>query len=160
MAAGSLIEVKRLIKDRQFSAVFIAAPIFWTALWFYASPRPEWGWPLTAPAQFLLLVVVYPVLEEIVFRGALQGWLRSRSWGMTQWRHVTVANVITSVVFALTHLIVNPVYLSVAVFIPSLIFGYFRDRYDQLHASIVLHVFYNAGYIWIFASIPTAELRN
>jgi membrane protease YdiL (CAAX protease family) len=47
------------------------------------------------------------------------------------------------------------VYLSVAVFLPSLIFGYFRDRYDQLHASIVLHVFYNAGYIWIFASIPT-----
>jgi len=65
-----------------------------------------------------------------------------------------VANAITSVLFTLAHLSVNPVYLSVAVFVPSLIFGYFRDRYDQLHASIMLHVFYNAGYIWIFASIP------
>jgi membrane protease YdiL (CAAX protease family) len=155
MAAASLTKAKRLIRDRQFGAAFIAAPIFWIALWFYQAPHPEWGWPLIAPAQFLLLVVGYPVLEELVFRGALQGWLRSRSWGMKKWRRVTVANVITSVVFALTHLIVNPVYLSVAVFIPSLIFGYFRDRYDQLHASIALHIFYNAGYIWIFASIPT-----
>jgi membrane protease YdiL (CAAX protease family) len=155
MVASSLIEAKHLIRDRQFGIAFIAAPIFWAALWFYQAPHPEWSWPRIAPAQFLLLVVIYPVLEELVFRGALQGWLRSRSWGMTEWRHVTVANAITSVVFALTHLIINPVYLSVAVFIPSLIFGYFRDRYDQLHASILLHVFYNAGYIWLFTSIPT-----
>ena len=154
MAAGSQIEAKRLIRDGQFRVAFIAAPIFWAAFWLYDSPHPEWGWPLTAPAPFLMLVVVYPVVEEIVFRGALQGWLRSRSWGTVEWRHLTVANAITSVVFALTHLIVNPVYLSVAVFIPSLIFGYFRDRYDQLHASIVLHVFYNAGYIWLFVSMP------
>lgn len=155
MAAGSQIEAKRLIRDGQFRAAFIAAPVFWAALWLYEAPRPEWGWPLIAPDQFLLLVVAYPVLEELVFRGALQGWLRSRSWAMTEWRHVTVANMITSSVFVLTHLIINPVYLSVAVFIPSLVFGYFRDRYDQLHASIVLHVFYNAGYLLLFVSIPT-----
>ncbi len=155
MAADSLIEAKRLIRDRQFGAAFIAAPIFWGALWFYAAPRPEWGWPLTAPTQFLLLVVVYPVLEELVFRGALQGWLRSRGWGMTGWKHVTVANAITSVAFTLAHLSVNRCTCLLLCFVPSLIFGYFRDRYDQLHASIVLHVFYNAGYIWIFASIPT-----
>ena len=133
----------------------IAAPIVWSALRFYQSPEPEWGWPLAAPAQFLLLVVIYPVLEELVFRGALQGWLRSRNWGMHEWSRVTSANAITSVAFTLTHFIVNPVLLSVSVFIPSLIFGYFRDRYDRLHASIVLHVFYNAGYIWLFTSIPT-----
>ena len=156
MAAGSLIEAKRLIKDKHFGAAFIVALIFWVALWFYKSPHPEWGSPLIAPAQFLLLVVVYPVLEELVFRGALQGWLRSQSRGLTEWGHITIANAITSVVFALAHLVINPGYLSIAVFIPSLIFGYFRDRYDQLHASIVLHVFYNAGYIWIFANIQIA----
>jgi membrane protease YdiL (CAAX protease family) len=155
MATGSLIEFKRLIRDRQFGEAFIAAPIFWAALWFYEPPRPEWGWPLIAPTQFLLLVVAYPVLEELVFRGALQGWLRSCSWGMAEWRHVTVANAITSVAFTLAHLIINPVPLLVAVFIPSLVFGYFRDRDDQLHVSIMLHVFYNAGYIWIFTSVPT-----
>ena len=154
MAAGSKIETKRLIKDRQFEAALIAAPIVWAALWFYQSPKPEWGWPLTAPTQFLLLVAVYPVLEEVVFRGALQGWLRSRDWGKAVWGPVTAANGITSVAFTLAHLIINPVFLSVSVFIPSLIFGYFRDRYDRLHASIVLHIFYNAGYVWIFTGVP------
>jgi membrane protease YdiL (CAAX protease family) len=157
MVAALLIETKRLFKDRQFGAAFIAAPVFWAALWFYRSPQPEWGWPLVAPAQFILLVVIYPALEELVFRGALQGWLRSRSWGLIAWRHVTVANVLASVVFTLLHLIINPVYLSVAVIMPSLVFGYFRDRYDQLHASIILHIFYNAGFICFFAS---AALRK
>jgi membrane protease YdiL (CAAX protease family) len=152
MAAGSEIKIRRLIGDMQFRAAIFAAPVFWTALWLYAAPRTEWGWPLTSPAQFLLLAVAYPVLEELVFRGALQGWLRSCAWGKREWRQVTVANVITSVVFALSHIMINPVYLSATVFIPSLIFGYFRDRHDQLHASILLHVFYNAGYIWIFAT--------
>lgn len=136
----------------QFRAAIFAASVFWAVLWLYAAPRTEWGWPLTAPTQFLLLAVAYPVLEELVFRGALQGWLRSCSWGKPEWRQLTAANLITSVAFALTHVIINPVYLSATVFIPSLIFGYFRDRHDQLHASILLHVFYNAGYIWIFAS--------
>jgi membrane protease YdiL (CAAX protease family) len=154
MAAGSLKEIMRLIKGGQLGLAIIAAPIFWSALWIYEAPRLEWGWPLSAPAQFLLLVVVYPVLEELVFRGALQGWLRSHSWGITEWRHVTVANAMTSVVFVLTHLFVNPVYLSIAVVLPSLIFGYFRDRYGRLRVPILLHVFYNAGYIWIFAGIP------
>ena len=153
MAAGSEIEIRRLIGDLQFRAAIFAAPVFWAALWFYAMPRPEWGWPLTAPAQFLLLAVAYPVLEELVFRGALQGWLRSFGWGRAGRWQVTAANLVSSTVFSLTHLLINPVYLSVAVFVPSLIFGYFRDRYDRLHASIVLHVFYNAGYIWIFTSV-------
>jgi membrane protease YdiL (CAAX protease family) len=57
-------------------------------------------------------------------------------------------------VFALLHLFLSAAILAVAVFIPSLIFGYFRDRYEQLHAPILLHIFYNAGYIWLFSSIP------
>ncbi len=164
MAASSPIDIKGLIRDRQFQAALIAGPMFWAAFWLYLASNPEWGrslsslwppWPLTAPAQFLLLAVIYPVLEELVFRGALQGWLRSHGWGLSKWGPVTRANVLTSVAFTITHVIMNPVYLSAAVFIPSLIFGYFRDRYDRLHASIVLHVFYNAGYIWLFTGLPT-----
>jgi membrane protease YdiL (CAAX protease family) len=156
VVAGSRIALKRLTRDGQFWAALLAAPVFWVVLWLFKSPRPEWGWPLLLPAQFLLLVVVYPLLEELVFRGALQGWLRARGWGATELGVVTVANVISSAVFTLTHLLVNPVYLSAAVFLPSLVFGYFRDRYDQLRASIALHIFYNAGYIWVFAGIPTS----
>jgi membrane protease YdiL (CAAX protease family) len=32
------------------------------------------------------------------------------------------------------------------VLFPSLIFGYFRDRYTSIYPCMVLHAFYNAGY--------------
>ncbi|MBU1192755.1 MAG: hypothetical protein KKA36_09395 [Gammaproteobacteria bacterium] len=38
------------------------------------------------------------------------------------------------------------------VIVPSLIFGHFRDRFGTLHAPIMLHIYYNLGYFWIFAS--------
>jgi membrane protease YdiL (CAAX protease family) len=150
----------RFITDRCFWVALIAAPAFWAVLWFVVSPASEWGWPLRAPTQYLLLVVIYPVLEELVFRGALQGWMRTHGWARKEVGVVTVANGITSVVFTLAHLIVNPVWISVTVFVPSLVFGWFRDRYDQLHASIALHVFYNAGFIWIFAGIKNLQLGS
>jgi membrane protease YdiL (CAAX protease family) len=38
------------------------------------------------------------------------------------------------------------------VFFPSLVFGLFKDRTQRLLAPILLHVFYNAGYFWLFAA--------
>lgn len=96
-----------------------------------------------AHTRVLQLVLVYPVLEELVFRGALQGWLRSHDWALRSWHSVTVANLLTSAVFMLAHLLVNPGPIALLVFVPSLVFGYFRDRYDRLHACILLHMFYN-----------------
>ena len=46
--------------------------------------------------------------------------------------------------------------LVAAVIVPSLIFGYFRDRHGNIHAAVVLHVFYNAGYLWLFSSAAQA----
>jgi membrane protease YdiL (CAAX protease family) len=37
----------------------------------------------------------------------------------------------------------------VATVVPSLVFGYFRDRYDSVVPGAALHVFYNAG--WFLA---------
>lgn len=156
MVADALITLKRLVKDGPFIAAIIAGPVFWAALWLSELTILEWGGSVSNPSQFLLLVLIYPILEEIVFRGALQGWLRSLSWGTQHWGKITVANLVTSIAFTLAHLIINPVLLSAAVFIPSLVFGYFRDRYDRLQASIILHVFYNAGFIWLFAGILVA----
>ncbi len=36
------------------------------------------------------------------------------------------------------------------VFFPSLVFGFFKDRTKHLVAPVILHVFYNAGYFWLF----------
>jgi membrane protease YdiL (CAAX protease family) len=32
------------------------------------------------------------------------------------------------------------------VLLPSLLYGYFRDRHGSVYPAIALHVFYNAGY--------------
>ncbi len=98
----------------------------------------------------MLLILVYPVLEEIVFRGALQGWLRSKSWGLRQRSGVTVANILTSIVFTAAHIVRGSILWSAGVVFPSLIFGFFRDRYGNLYAPIALHIFYNSGLIWLF----------
>lgn len=60
------------------------------------------------------------------------------------------ANVAVSVVFTALHVVrrVNPA--SVAVFVPSLIFGFFRERYNGLTVPIALHIFYNAGFVLLF----------
>jgi len=38
------------------------------------------------------------------------------------------------------------------VFFPSLVFGYFKDRTGRLTAPILLHIFYNAGFLWLFTT--------
>ncbi len=44
------------------------------------------------------------------------------------------------------HLAAQAPALAAATFCPSLVFGYFRDRYDSIAPGAALHVFYNAGW--------------
>ncbi len=95
--------------------------------------------------------MVYPILEEVVFRGALQSTLTDylRGWRLGP---VSVANLLASVAFSAAHGLLRGTETALLVFIPSLIFGYFRDRHRSLASPIALHVFYNAGYFWIFGA--------
>jgi membrane protease YdiL (CAAX protease family) len=89
------------------------------------------------------------VLEEIVFRGALQDtchrYLKPHALGP-----ISLANVVTSLVFMALHFFYHPMPWAVSVIAPSLVFGYFKDRHRSLSAPIQLHSFYNAGYYWLF----------
>jgi len=135
--------------DWLLGAAIIAAPLYWVVLvLFFNAGGESTDYPLT-PRRVLLLVFLYPVLEEIVFRGALQGWLRKKDWGLQSRLGITTANVLTSIVFAAAHVLQRSSMLATSVFIPGLIFGFFRDRYDNLYAPIALHIFYNSGLIWI-----------
>lgn len=141
----------QLWRDPQFIAVLLAGPAFWALLWIYLTPRFEGLWPLRSPTAFLLPALVYPVLEELVFRGLLQRALWSRSWGRKATLGISLANVETSLVFTLLHFIYHPLLWAASVFAPSLVFGYFRDRYQRVLPAVVLHVFYNAGFFWLIA---------
>lgn len=136
------------LRDPWFLAALAVGPVAWAllALWL---PRGDPAWPAAQPGRFLVLVLLYPVLEELVFRGLLQGTLLRRGWGHRSAGPVTAANLVTALVFAAAHLLrVTPAWAA-AVLLPGLVFGYFRERHG-IGAAIALHAFYNAGFIWLF----------
>jgi len=134
-------------------AAIIAAPLVWGAviLWldFPAFDKPLW--PIELSLLLLMQTMIYPVLEELVFRGFLQARLIEFDWGGRQLAGISIANILTTIVFSLLHLLNHAPQWALAVIIPSLVFGYFRDRYvGWLIPSIVLHCYYNTGYFLIF----------
>jgi len=112
------------------------------------SSSHEFDWKL-----LLALIVWQPVFEEMLFRGIIQGQLSKRVWGQRSWLQISSANGVTSLMFAGFHLIYQPAFFSLTVFVPSLVFGYFRDRCDSIYPSILLHCAYNA---FVFAGLIIA----
>jgi membrane protease YdiL (CAAX protease family) len=108
-----------------------------------------------APLLLIRMLLVAPVLEELVFRGLLQDVLTaSRSskprFGVARVGPLSLANVLTSAVFAASHLPYNPPLLACAVFLPSLVFGRLKELYGSLLPSIALHAWYNLAFLIIF----------
>ena len=140
-----------LWKDTLFRVAIAAGPVCWVGLFFILQPSIQWDWPLLTPLVFLLPVLVYPVLEEIVFRGLIQElvheYLSKASLGP-----VSIANLLTSLLFTGMHFFYHPPLWAALVFFPSLVFGFFKDRTQGLMVPIILHVFYNAGFLWVFSA--------
>jgi len=134
-----------------FLAAALLGPLFWAILFGATNPALHPSWPFERPGEFALLAIAYPVLEEIVFRGWLQESLRARPWGSRILVRLTCANILTSLAFSLAHLLRHEAPWAAAMFFPSVLFGHFKDRTGRLLAPIALHVFYNAGYFWLFA---------
>ena len=126
-------------------ALFLSVLLVGLPVGFYigmqAPPRTGFGWPL-----LVSLVVWQPVVEELLFRGLLQGALRRTRFGLSAWMGFSVANLVTSVAFVLLHLARHTLPWAVAVFFPSLLFGLFRDRADSTWPAICLHVAFNAAF--------------
>lgn len=102
-------------------------------------PGPSHLWP----------VLVFPVLEELIFRGGVQDWLLQRLWGARRWGPLTIANGLAALLFALLHLFQHTPVWAAAVFVPGLLFGWCYERWG-LGAAIALHVWYNAGYFTLY----------
>jgi membrane protease YdiL (CAAX protease family) len=127
----------------------LAGPLGGAALYFASHaglvelPRPGLAW--TALANALVLA---PVLEELVFRGGIQGALeRTRFGASAALRDVSVGNLMTSVLFSAAHLIAAPAWLAAGVFLPSLVFGRLKQLYPSLVPAMLVHAWYNACYL-------------
>jgi len=94
--------------------------------------------------SLFFLIVFYPVVEELAFRGVIQEFIASRTKQYPSFLHISVANILTSLLFVAMHFVHHTPLWAVLVFVPSLIFGYFKEQYGHIWASIFLHMFYNA----------------
>lgn len=100
------------------------------------------------------LVLWQPAVEELLFRGVLQGTLRRTMFGRRSRWGLSVANAVTSLAFVSIHFIRQPPLWAAAVVVPSLVFGYFRDRSDSVWPPLVLHIVYNGAF---FAMLLAAQ---
>jgi len=143
MSKGSTAFDFRQLYDLHFIFALLIGPVVWGALWILASGS---GVSLSLMLLFRV-VLLYPLLEELAFRGFLQGWLLEYSFFRRKWLGISTANLLTSIIFAVAHLISQPLLWAASVFFPSLVFGYFRDRHQSIVTACLLHSWYNAGFL-------------
>jgi membrane protease YdiL (CAAX protease family) len=112
-------------------------------------PLPFWFWfhqqggqPI---APWWLLVLVAPVLEELVFRRAIQGMALRYPVGRRSALGISLANILAASLFATLHFISHQSPAALLTFFPGVVFGFFRDRYGSVVPAIALHAYYNLG---------------
>ncbi len=97
-----------------------------------------------------LFVVALP--EEIFYRGWMQPVFdrRFKPWFKLLGAPIGWGLVLTSLLFAVGHLALTPHPFRLAVFFPSLVFGWLRIRTGGVAAPIVFHGLANVLNQWIF----------
>jgi membrane protease YdiL (CAAX protease family) len=94
--------------------------------------------------SLIILSVLAPMVEELVFRGLVYGWVAGR-WGTVP------AWLVSSIAFALAHY--EPAHI-ILVLPLGLLFGYLRRRTDSLLPSLAAHIVNNG-----FAVLAAAYLE-
>lgn len=106
--------------------------------WFNAAETQELGYSVFTSGgervlMFIVLVVVAPIAEEIVFRGWLYGKLRARL-------SAPIAILLVSVLFGIVHLQWN---VGVNVFAVSVVLCALREITGTVYAGILAHMIKN-----------------
>ena len=93
--------------------------------------------------SLFFLIVFYPVVEELAFRGVIQEVIATKTKQYPAFYYFSIANIATSLLFVAMHFVHHTPLWALLVFVPSLIFGYFKEQYKSILPSIFLHMFYN-----------------
>ncbi len=131
----------------QYGAAIIAAPIFCLLyMEIFQHEVDDIYWLLRDGKSLFFLIFLYPVIEELVFRGMIQEYIAQKTTQRQLFLRLSLANLLTSILFVLMHFVHHaPIWAMLTIF-PSLVFGYFKERYGHVASSIVLHIFYNLCY--------------
>ena len=128
----------------QYGVAILAAPIFVLIyISIFQDKTLDLQNILSDTKSLFFLIVFYPVIEELAFRGVIQEYIATKTKQYSSFFYLTVANLLTSVLFVSIHFVHHPPFWAILVFIPSLIFGYFKEQYKYIVPSIFLHMFYN-----------------
>ena len=140
----------KFLQDRHWYAALLLATGFWILYGFFISPL-RFNNIFEPLNVFLLSVLLYPIVEEFVFRGVVQEYFTRQARFKANFLGISLANIITSVLFAASHLVNQEPFWALLTFFPSLIFGYFKDRHNNLLSCISVHIFYNLGFFVLMA---------
>ena len=145
---------------RDFVFLFLLAlgPMVWLFMMEFFGFQPLPRHAIWSPA-FLFIALWQPVFEELLFRGIIQGQLLQTMYGGKTWFGLSVSNLLTSLLFACAHLASHSISWSLLVFVPSLCFGFVRERFGSVYPSIALHVFYNTGYFLLIDGVTLLNSR-
>lgn len=130
-----------------------AIRIDWLLLGALAAPALVWPWVPAWDDGVLqgglleagVLVASIAVIEEVIFRGFLQGVLLKHPRFAVSHSGISRANGVTSLLFALGHSVFHPWWLLPGYGVVGLLFGYFRERYHGILLPVLLHAYYNLG---------------
>ena len=134
----------------QYGAAILAAPVFvFLYISMFQDQTIDLKNILSDTKSLFFLIVFYPVVEELAFRGMIQEYISTKTKQYPSYFYISVANILTSILFVLMHFVHHTPLWALLVFIPSLIFGYFKEQYKSILPSIFLHMFYNACSIFM-----------
>ena len=133
-------------RDSAFLWLVALGPMAWLLMIRGMAFQPL-PWHVIWSAAFLSVALWQPLFEELLFRGVIQGYMLQSMRKLNTWSGLSLANLLTSLLFTMAHLASHSVSWSLIVFLPSLCFGFIRDRFGCVYPAIVLHAFYNTGYV-------------
>jgi len=146
--------------QRKLTFAYWQDPIFWALI--MAGPVVVAGITIVIPDHVvgsmegwntaLLVILIYPVLEEIVFRGLIMDALTKHQVFVWRKAGVSLANLIAATLFALSHLWGQSVGWALAIFVPGLVFGFAKERWGSLKFPVFFHAYYNACFFASSAS--------
>jgi membrane protease YdiL (CAAX protease family) len=102
----------------------------------------------------LMLLVVAPVLEELVFRAGLHEALLRREAERSPPAALTWPNLITALLFGAAHVALRPGLAGALTVLPAFAVGACYERRRRLLPCIALHAAFNA--LWLL--LPAARL--